>query len=452
MLEVFFFSGIGGSGLSAIARFMAARGHKVSGSDRSFAHNPDHPALDPLRRCGITIYPQDGTGITPEIELLVFSTAVETDQPELVKARTYGIPLMTRPDFLAALSAEFRTIAVAGTSGKSTTSGLLAFLMDCLGMQPNFIGGGRVKQFRAHDNPGNSLTGTSDLLVMEACESDGSIVHYRPEHTLLLNLDLDHHSIDETASMFAALIQNTRSRVLLNANDQHLLKRFVSKKAITFSLQGSADYCAEHIDIKPLRSSFSVGGVRFQLSLPGLFNICNALACIAMLSEMGISLHKISEVLPEFSGIERRFDIHLHDNGRLVIDDYAHNPHKIAAMMQTLQPLSRSICYVFQPHGYGPTRMMKDEYISVFTEHLRPSDHLILLPIYYAGGTVHKDISSDDLARAIASAGKSAEAVLKRDDVFKKKISWESFVVFGARDESLSAFAASLAQKIRTMP
>src|SRR5208283_1047202 len=180
-----FFSGIGGSGVSAIASFMADKGHIVVGSDRSFDGNPAHPLYQILKSKNIAIVPQDGLGLDSSYDLAVFSTAVEPDQPEVLKARHLGIPVATRPEYLAKIVTEFKTIAVAGTSGKSTTAGLLAFLMQRLGMQPNFIGGGRVKQLRTEHNAGNAITGDSELLVIEACESDGTIVNYKPEYSII---------------------------------------------------------------------------------------------------------------------------------------------------------------------------------------------------------------------------------------------------------------------------
>ncbi|HCL81431.1 MAG TPA: UDP-N-acetylmuramate--alanine ligase, partial [Nitrospiraceae bacterium] len=165
--------------MSAIAAFMADKGHVVFGSDRAFDKNPDHPAFKTLKTKGIIIAPQDGSGINKSFDFAVFSTAVEPDQPEYLKSKSLGIPIKTRPEYLAEIVSEFKTIAVAGTSGKSTTSGMLAFLMKRLGLEPNFIGGGRVKQFRTETNPGNSITGNSDILVIEACESDGTIVNYK---------------------------------------------------------------------------------------------------------------------------------------------------------------------------------------------------------------------------------------------------------------------------------
>ncbi len=442
-----FFSGIGGSGMSALAAFMADKGHTVSGSDRAFENNPYHPACAALKSKGVTIFPQDGSGIEESLDLVVFSTAVETDRPEYAKAHALKLPVKTRPEFLSQIVSEYRTIAVAGTSGKSTTSGMLAYLMSQLGMEPNFIGGGRVKQFRTASNPGNSITGSSDLLVIEACESDGSIVDYLPEHTIILNLELDHHSVSETASMFEKLMNNTRGLKVLNADDSNLLSISADcmKNAITFSISDPSQFRAENINYQPLYTEFSLSGKSFKLSLPGEYNLSNALACISLLSGMGTDLRDISKALPDFNGIERRFDVHLVDRDHLVVDDYAHNPHKITAMMQAAARLREKICYIFQPHGFGPTRMMKNEYIEAFSHGLRKEDHLILLPIFYAGGTASKDISSHDLAAGIKKNGKSVEVVEDRNMIIKNLDKWDNYIIMGARDETLSSFARSIA-------
>ncbi|MDI6800679.1 MAG: Mur ligase family protein [Thermodesulfovibrionales bacterium] len=439
-----FFSGIGGSGVSAIASFMADRGHIVSGSDRAFDKNPDHPAFKTLTNKGIEIVPQDGRGINESFDLTIFSTAVEHDNPEYIKAKALGIPIKTRPEYLEKIVQDFNTIAVAGTSGKSTTSGMLAFLMQRLGLQPNFIGGGRVKQFRTETNPGNSITGNSDVLVIEACESDGTIVNYKPEHSILLNLDLDHHCIEKTSSMFETFIKNTSGRPILNADDGGL-KKIIPNNAVTFSIDNLSDFKATDIEHKPFGTDFSLNSQKFRLNLPGKYNLYNALACIAMLSEMGVRLKDITDILSEFKGIERRFDIHLNDGKRLVIDDYAHNPHKISSLMQTTSKIKDSICYIFQPHGFAPTKMMKNEYIDAFAENLRDNDHLILLPIFYSGGTVSKDISSYDLAVGIKAKCKSVEVVKNRENILERLNEWNNYVIFGARDETLGDFAKKTA-------
>jgi UDP-N-acetylmuramate--alanine ligase len=444
------FSGIGGSGVSAIACFMADKGHTIAGSDRSFDDNSENLLRTILRSKGITIVPQDGNGIDRSIDLVVFSTAVEHDMPEFTKAVSLNIPIKTRPEYLAELSAEYKTIAVAGTSGKSTAAGMLAFLMNRLKMEPNFIGGGRVKQFKTELNPGNSLAGDSTILVIEACESDGTITSYIPEHLILLNLQLDHNTIDVTAEMFKTIISNTREMLLINADDENL-NLISPKNAITFSIDSSSKYRAMDIFLKPLSTDFSVNGAHFSLSLPGRHNLYNSLSCIAILSEMGIPLKYIANVLHEFHGIERRFDIHLDNERYLVIDDYAHNPHKISSLMQAMKNIRKGVCYIFQPHGYGPTRMMKNEYIEAFVQNLDDSDHLILLPIFYTGGTAKKDISSHDLADGIRDKGKSVEVIEKRENVLKILPQWDTYVIFGARDETLSEFSRKIADALLSL-
>jgi UDP-N-acetylmuramate--alanine ligase len=443
-----FFSGIGGSGVSAIAGFMADRGHTVAGSDRLFDLDPAHPVCRRLRGQGIAIVPQDGAGIDRSFDFAVFSTAVEGGNPDFGKAQEIGLPVKTRPEYLAEMAAAFKTVAVAGTSGKSTTSGMLAFLMERLGMGPNFIGGGRVKQFKTARNSGNYCSGTSDTLVIEACESDGSIVSYRPEHTLLLNLDLDHHSVAETADMFKTLSGNTSGLVIFGGDDQNLASCGI-KDTIQFTIDRRSPYEASDIDYGPFNTAFRVNGTKFEISLPGKHNVYNALACIAFLSEMDVDAGEISRVLRDFAGIERRFDIHLSQGGYLVVDDYAHNPHKIANLMETVRKISGKVCYVFQPHGYGPTRLMREGYIQIFSSYLRETDCLKLLPVYYAGGTAARDISSKDIADPVRAFGKNAEVVGDRAEIVTMPKEWESYVVFGARDDSLSHLAEGIAENIR---
>ncbi len=453
-----FFSGIGGSGVSAIAAFMSDRGHEISGSDRAFDLDPAHPVAGLLRKKRIRIVPQDGSGIDGSLDFAVMSTAVEDGTPEVVKARTLGVPLKTRPQYLAELAGGFKTVAVAGTSGKSTASGFLAFLMRDLGLAPNFIGGGRVKAFKDENNPGNSLANKNkgvqmqpEWLVLEACESDGSIVDYRPLHSVILNLDVDHKGVEETALMFSTLAQNTAGEVIVNADDGNLRRIFPPKETATFGIDAPAWFRAADVRLGPFGSRFTVDGVEFTLSLPGLYNVYNALSVIAALYMQGVPLGAIPEPMARFTGIDRRFDVHLKEGGRLVIDDYAHNPHKISSFMRAVAAVRDRVCYVFQPHGFGPVRMMKNEYIEAFAANLRAQDHLAILPIFYQGGTVSMDVSSEDIARGVREAGKSA-AVTDREGVLDAAGAWDCFAVMGARDESLSLFASSLAKKIRGIP
>jgi UDP-N-acetylmuramate--alanine ligase len=443
-----FFSGIAGSGMSAIACFMADKGHVVTGSDRNLDNNPSHPLCKNFTAKGITLVPQDGNGIDPSFDFVVFSTAVEHDMPEFVRATSMGIPVKSRPEYLAEISADFRTVAVAGTSGKSTTAGMLAFLMNGLQLKPNFIGGGRVKQFKTETRPGNYLTGGSDILIIEACESDGTITKYEPERLILLNLQFDHHSIETTAELFKNIIDSTKELIIINSDDRNLQK-IMKKDIITFSIDFPSKYRAMDISFEPFSTRFSLNGTRFSLNLPGKYNLYNALSCIALLSEMEIPLNSIAGLLHDFEGIERRFDVHLNNGKYLVIDDYAHNPHKISSLMTAMKNIRKRICYVFQPHGYGPTRMMKTEYIAAFAQNLDYSDHLVLLPIFYAGGTARKDISSHDLADGIRDKGKSVQVIEEREKILEMLHRWDTYVIFGARDETLSDFARKIAYTLQ---
>jgi len=439
-----FFSGIAGSGVSAIACFMKEKGHDVSGSDRLFDMNSAHHLKGWFQSTGIDIFPQDGSGISGLTDLVVFSTSLEGGHPELLKARGLNIPTKTRPEYLIELSSGYRTIAVTGTSGKSTTAGLLAFLMYRLGIKPNFIGGGRVKQFVSSKSLGNHLVGDSDYLVIEACESDGMIINYKPEYTIILNLDLDHHPIDETGEMFNRLIRNTKAGVIINADDKNLAG-IKHSRMVGFSVYAPSDYRVEKVIHRPFNTEFLLHSVRFELPLPGEHNLYNAISCIAFLSEMGVPLGEIAEVLSDFKGIYRRFDVYLNSEDGLVIDDYAHNPHKILYLMKTVSRIKKDICYVFQPHGFGPTRFMRNEYIKVFVDNLRNSDHLIILPIYYTGGTVVRDISSHDLADEIMAHGRSVEVIDDRRLILKRCHEYDTFVIFGARDDTLSDIARDIA-------
>ncbi|MEJ2183325.1 MAG: Mur ligase domain-containing protein [Nitrospirota bacterium] len=442
-----YFSGVGGSGVSALALFARMQGQDVVGSDRAFDQDPGHPLKKRLEAAGIRLVPQDGSALTREFGLVVMSTAVEPDRPEVLRARKLGIPLRTRPEYLAELCSAFESTALSGTSGKSTAAGLLAWLMERLGLGPNFLGGGRVKQFASEVNPGNALSGSSRRLVLEACESDGTIVTYRPRDTVLLNLALDHHRVEDTQEMFRALAGNTSGAVIANADDPNLAP-VIPPGALTFSLRETSAFRAADLVLGPLSSEFTVGGTKVRLSLPGKHNVLNALAALAALSAMGVPVREAIPHLAEFEGIERRFDLHLDEGGRLVIDDYAHNPHKIAALMASVRALRASACYVFQPHGYGPTRLMREEYIQAFASGLRDADRLLLLPIFYAGGTAARDISSEDLAAGVRNRGRRAETVPDRAALLEALGEEEAVVVMGARDESLSHLAHMIAQKL----
>lgn len=445
-----YFSGIGGSGLSGIALLMSRRGHMVVGSDRAFESNPSHPVIAPLIASGVRIVAQDGACLDKTFDLAVFSTAVEHARSDYQRSHELGIPTMTRPEYLAQISTEFGTVAVAGTSGKSTTSGMLAYMLHALGKGPSFLGGGRVRNFHTSTNPGNTLAGQGDTLVIEACESDGSIVNYRPRDTILLNLSVDHQGLEATSQMFVALMENTKGAVLVNADDAGLA-RICPARAVKFSLDAPSPHRALDIALEPMASGFVLHGVRYRLKHPGRHNVSNAVAALSYLIETGAEPASLVQPLYEFNGIERRYEVYLNGPEGIVLDDYAHNPHKISALMETFRNMPGRVIYFFQPHGYGPVRSMKDEYVEAFAGGLRPGDRAVFLPIYYAGGTVQKDVSSALIADALGARGFDALALNGRDELYGYLEPGQCHVLMGARDETLPQVAKSMAQRLHQL-
>jgi UDP-N-acetylmuramate--alanine ligase len=325
---------------------------------------------------------------------------------------------------------------------------MLANALVSLGEDVNFLGGGRVLGLGKNGSDTNYRTGDSDTLVFEADESDGSIVSYRPEHTVLLNLDLDHNPVEETAQMFRTLMENTCGLCLLNADDLHL-NALIPKSAVTFSMDSPSSHSARQVALGAFGSEFMLHDTRFTLTLPGRHNVYNALACASVLIELGHSPGEAAQALASFRGISRRFNIHLNDRRGLVIDDYAHNPHKLTFLMETVRrAVAEPVCYIFQPHGFGPTRLMKEGYIQAFSDGLREQDMLVLLPIFYSGGTAAQDISSKDLAREIRNNGGNVHTVYQRNGLLEIAHKYRSFVILGARDESLTGLARDISSEL----
>jgi len=431
--------------MSALALFAAARGHAVSGSDRGFDRAPDTPLARLLREAGIRITAQDGSGITPDLDAVVFTNAVEDRHPEKLRAAGLGLPVLSRADFLAEqMAAHRRSIAVAGTSGKSTTAGLLAFVMRELGLDPAFLGGGRVGQLRSAVNPGNVLPGASDLLVAETCESDEGITRYPSRLAVVLNLSLDHQGPAETKRRFQCLADNAGEALIVNGDDPGLAD-LRHRSVVRFGFSAGLDFRAEKVVLDFPGSRFEVQGVPFRLRLPGRHNVLNALAAISILRLLDVPLAGLPGPFGEFRGVERRFEVHRNRDGRLVVDDYAHNPDKIAALLATVAGARRRVLYVFQPHGFGPTRLLREAYVEVFRKGLRREDLLLILPIYYSGGTVARDVSSADIVEPLRRAGKPAALAPDRLRVIEEARRFETVIIFGARDETLRELAAACA-------
>jgi UDP-N-acetylmuramate--alanine ligase len=454
MAKRYFFCGIGGSGMSAIAQVLIARGHEVSGSDRSLDQGKNKPLFKKLKKLGIKLFPQDGKAIRKTHDVLVVSSAIENTIPDVKAAKKKGVKIMKRAEVLADLLHEGQGIAVAGTSGKTTTTGMLGHILSNLSAHPTVINGGLMLNY-LDQGLGNVINGESDLIVIEADESDGSIELYSPDLAILNNIAKDHKSLDELRSLFELFISKASRAVVLNVDCPEASQlEFIHENTLTFAIDNQdADLIATNIECKSGAISFMLDDIEVELQVPGRYNVYNALAAIAAAEQLGHSRYYAAVALHSFKGIGRRMQLVGEKNNIKVIDDFAHNPDKIAAALESLTLDQGKLFIIYQPHGFGPTRFVKDELINAFIGGLRDYDELIMPEIYYAGGTADKDISSVDLSTVINATSKTAHFIEHRKDVKKYVLDnvepGDRIVIMGARDDTLTEFAVDLLKGIK---
>ena len=447
-----FFIGIAGSGMSAIAQYLAGIGKNISGSDRYFTPDTFNDTKEKLTAEGIKCFLQNGEGITHLTDLVVTSTAIEDTVMEVQKAKQMGIPIIKRSRLLAMIADSKRTIAVGGTSGKSTTSAMLFDILQYAGLAPSIISGAGLISIIKEGKIGNAKVGAGNLLVIEADESDGSIVQYHPEVGLLLNIDKDHQEIDELMSIFGIFKSNTKRLFVTNLSNL-LSKKLSSDKVQDFALDSTtgAGFIATDFSQKGLTISFKIDKTPFTLNTVGKHNMENALAAVAVANQLGVDLETCSAALKNYEGIYRRHQVLGNKKGVWVIDDYAHNPAKCAASIAACQYIAPKVIAWFQPHGYGPTRFLRADFVKEIAAILRPEDEIWMSEIFYAGGTAVKDISANDLIMDIKALGKNAFFVEQRNDLVGQLQSHLTndcvLLLMGARDPSLEVFGKEVWEK-----
>jgi UDP-N-acetylmuramate--alanine ligase len=441
-----FFIGIAGTGMSAIAQYLAGIGKTVSGSDRYFQPGVVNDTKTKLAAAGIECFLQNGEGISANTQLVVVSTAIEDTVEEVKKAKQLQIPILKRSALLAMIAASKKTIAVGGTSGKSTTSAMLFDILQYAGLEPSIISGAGLISIIKEGKIGNAKTGKGAWLVIEADESDGSIVQYHPEIGLLLNIDKDHQEMDALMDIFAIFRQNTRGLFMVNQG-QAAARTLSSNSNNDFSAEPNAvaGFTARHFVQQGLDISFSINGAPFTLHTVGRHNMENALAAVAVASRIGVSLTTCAEALAQYEGIYRRHQVLGKKKGVLVIDDYAHNPIKCAVSIAACQQLAPKVIAWFQPHGYGPTKFLRNDFVQEIAKVLRPEDEIWMSEIFYAGGTATKDISANDLINDVKALGKPAFFVDDRNkflEAARPHFTGDCvLLLMGARDPSLEYFA-----------
>jgi UDP-N-acetylmuramate--alanine ligase len=447
-----FFIGIAGSGMSALAQFLAGSKKNVSGSDRYFTADIENETRLKLELAGIKCFAQNGEGITENIELIIVSTAVEDTVPEVRKGKELGIPVIKRSDLLAMIAATKRTIAVGGTSGKSTTGGMLFQILETAGYEPGIISGAGLVSIIKEGKIGNAKVGKGEWLIIEADESDGSIVKYKPEIGLLLNIDKDHQEIDELMDIFKTFKQNSTGSFIVNRSNK-LSATLSSNKENDFSSDDNeAGFTAKNLRQNGMNINFTINEISFHLHTIGKHNMENALAATAVAGIIGISLEQSAKGLAMYEGIYRRHQLLGEKKGIKVIDDYAHNPAKCAASIRACQPISPKVIAWFQPHGYGPTRFLKNDFVKEIAAALRPEDEIWMSEIFYAGGTAVKDISANDLIEEIKATGKNAFFVEERKNLLAKMSTHFTddcvLLLMGARDPELESFGKNIFKEL----
>ncbi len=437
------FVGIGGAGMSALAQIHAMDGGPATGSDRDFDLGRGAGLRNKLEALGVRLFPQNGSAITRETSLVVLSTAIEDSNPEIAAAKALGVPLMHRSEFLARHVSDMRTVAVTGTSGKSTVVAMIFEILEAAGRGPSAITGGALIALQKKGLTGNAFRGKSDILVVEADESDGSLVNYKPAVGVFLNLTKDHLEVSALREIFLKFRANVVTG-LVNSDDPALAD---IRADVSFGLSSGSIH-AEDLTLTAAGSQFRVKEVAFTLPVPGRHNAENALAAIAACVNEGVSLADCSRALASFQGVARRFQSLGSVRGVEVVDDFAHNPAKIAATLTAARLRARRILAVYQPHGFAPTRHLKNELIAAFAEGLRPGDHLWLPDIYYVGGTASKDISSNDVVAPLRAKGLNAFHIPDRAAITAliaaEAKEGDLVIVMGARDPSLSDFALAI--------
>ena len=463
----YFFCGIGGSGMGPLAAIVKARGASVAGSDRSRDMGRTPEKFAGLQARGFTLHPQDGSGVVSADQIVVVSAAIEETVPDVIAARRVGAGIVTRPALLSELfNAAGLRVGVAGTSGKSTTTGMIGAVLHAAQLDPTVMNGAEMKDFLGEDgSAASAIVGRGDAFVSEVDESDGSIRYYRPSVAVVNNMSLDHKPMDELRPLFHGFVAQAEMAVLNldNPETAALAAAGGPDRAITYSLESeAADLLAGPTRPTPTGIAFPVrlraragkdaesGGI--ALRVPGRHNASNALAALGAALLCAVPFADALAALGRFTGIRRRFDVVGTAAGVTVIDDFAHNPDKIAATLATLHAFPGRLLVMFQPHGHGPLKLMGEALAETFAAELGPEDVLLMPEPVYLGGTADRSVGSRTVTDPVATRARHAEALPDRAACGDRRVALaragDRIVVMGARDDTLPAFAKDVLARL----
>ena len=443
--------------MSALAQIVRARGEQVTGSDRYFDLGGLEDRRAKLEAQGMCIFPQDGSGVKPDVTRLIVSSAIETNNPDLERAHQLGLEPVHRSELLASILHDCRRgVAVTGSFGKTTITAMIAWALVSAGLRPTVANGGIMRNFETETAVGNAIAGNGDICCIEADESDGTCVLYRPSVGVVTGLARDHKELDDLHRIYARFAANTGQVLVVSSQAAASLFGLPGPRRVTFGLQ-TGDVRSRQVRFSGREVRFSVGGSRFRMRQIGSYSIFNALAAVAVLRELGLSDARIEAGLRSFEGVARHMELVGRVQGVRIYDDFAHNPSKIGAAVEAVRRAgARRVLAVFQPHGFGPAHFMRRDLVDLFARTLGDDDRVFLLPIYYVGGTAPRTISSQDIAAEATAAGGSVEAVPDRANLLRRlrqeASENDTILVMGARDHTLRNLCREIAAALDARP
>ncbi len=421
--------GIGGVGMSALAQVLLDQGHVVTGADRLLDSGASTPVLEILKREGVQMFPEDGSGITEDTNGVIVSSAIEETNPGIVAARALNVPIIHRAKALAEALKKNRLLAVAGTCGKSSVTAILGHILVGAGFDPLVVNGAAVPTWdNGASRVGSVRAGKGEWAVVEVDESDKSLTAFHPEAAIITNASADHFDMAETDALFDTF-----------------------RKQVSGAIEDGRDGCVpQDVKCEGWSGSFTFDGVRYTIPMPGFHNVMNAFNAVKLALRLGARAEDLVAALATFPGIERRLQKVGKCGEALVIDDYAHNPEKLRAMWETCKAaFPKGVAVVWRPHGFGPLRKMMDALIEMFTDVMRKEDALFVLPVYDAGGTADRSVNSNILVEKLNSVNvnfvkdlDAAEALLRT-----QASAFGAIITAGARDPGLPVLARRLAGK-----
>ncbi|MBW7907923.1 MAG: hypothetical protein H3C50_03255 [Kiritimatiellae bacterium] len=429
-------AGVSGVGMSALAELLLARGFFVTGSDRTLDQGGTSEAVEVLKRAGLVVVPQDGSGITPGTHVLAVSTAIEADNPELLAAQRFGVEVVHRAAMLARLAMGKRVIAITGTAGKTTVTALVGYLLEQAGFDPTVVNGGIILNWRGDARLGNVRAGASDWWVVEADESDRSLLQFHPEHAIITNVSKDHFELDEVERLFRQFASQVSGSIVAGRGVGSVVERDVIEP--DSALLRAAG-----------RWGFNLDRVQIEVAMPGRHNAENALLAATLCRELRVDASLIRSALANFRGVHRRLEVVGARAGVRIVDDYAHNPAKIAASWRAVAEDASRVFGYWRPHGFAPLALMHDELVDALASVMRAEDRLFILPVYYAGGTANRSVDSAHFVSALQERGVKVSLVSDYDGLRARLLSDVSegdvILGMGARDPELPRFAHRLA-------